>query len=136
MAQLCLITTLGMLALVWKTMDVFCTSVSMPGRGCILVQIIALPFCTLQVVYLVFANAVGACAAFFEGEKEEVNFHLGRLCKQLRLTRAMQKMHQHQGKPGCPLSRCLHLSLFSLAQQPWLRLFHFYGLYLRAIAKR
>ncbi len=69
---------------------------------CILVQIIALPFCTLQVVYLVFANAVGACAAFFEGEKEEVNFHLGRLCKQLRLTRAMQKMH-HIRKARVPI---------------------------------
>ena len=42
------------------------------------------------------------CAAFFEGEKEEVNFHLGRLCKQLRLTRAMQKMH-HIRKARVPI---------------------------------
>ena len=45
---------------------------------------------------------MGACAAFFEAEKEEVNFHLGRLCKQLRLTRAMQKMH-HVRKARVPI---------------------------------
>ena len=45
---------------------------------------------------------MGACAAFLEGEKEEVNFHLGRLSKQLRLTRAMQTMH-HIRKARVPI---------------------------------
>lgn len=56
----------------------------------------------LRTVAVTQCQRIDACAAFFEAEKEEVNFHLGRLCKQLRLTRAMQKMH-HIRKARVPI---------------------------------